>query len=568
MNALKESLLAFAGWLDADPSRYALLAWTCLSLTVLAALASAGPITATGARKPVWAKSWLFALGVVVTLFAFRWPTWFVPEELNPDESQMIAGALTLHHFPVFWKYVDGTTHGPLNDYFLLFGSCFGLPLNFIGARIVAALLEAGALLCTWAAFRSFTSEKIARLGVLPGLVFWSFATWHDYINYSSELVSIFLIACATWLLVVALTQTALTTWRAKLPAALAGLALGAVPFAKLQAVPVAGAVGLAALLVLWSQRKRAGALKVFGLLLGGAGGASAIVCVYLLIFGLFPQFWVSYILSNLVYVDFKSHGLTDMAVLFFSLITVGDNFVCFLLGGVTFALLHVLLVINFVGPRLRAALLTSWLVVGAAYLAVIMPGRQATHYLQLLVIPVTFLTGIHLAALAEWKAAAGRSLAASLVVFGSLTLGPQVWRRITGWHIYLGNFAAYRVTPPLAASRLILARAQPGDRLAMWGWKPQVYVETGLPQGTRDGNTVLQLSVMPLQSFYRDRYLRDIKRWRPAWFIDAIGPSGFGFTDRGIHGFETFPELAAFIGSQYTFVSEEGDLRIYHLKP
>lgn len=568
MSALREILFNFASWLDAEPSRYALLAWTCLSLTVLAALAPAGPITATGTRKPVWANSWLFALGVVFTLLAFRWPTWFVPGELNPDESQMLAGALTLRHYPVFWKYVDGTTHGPLNHIFLLFGSWFGLPLNFIGSRVMAALLEAGALLCTWAALRTLTSEKVARLGILPGLTFWSFVTWQDYLHNSSELVSVFLVALAIWLLVAALTKMDLSARLAQLQAALAGFFLGAVPFAKLQAVPVAGAVGLAALLVLWSQRKRAGALKVFGLLLGGAGGASAIVGVYLLIFGLFPQFWVSYILSNLIYVDHKTHGLADMAVIFFSLITTGDYFACYLLGSVTFALLHVLLVINSIGPRLRAAILASWLVMGAAYLAIIMPGRQAAHYLQLLVIPVTFLAGIHLAALAEWKAAAGRSLVISLVMFGSLTLAPQAWRRVTAWtDMYLGKFVEYRAIPPLAASRLILARAQPGDRLAMWGWNAQVHVETGLPQGTREAHTAFQLMDMPLRSFYRDRYMRDIKRWRPAWFVDAIGPNAFGFRDREIHGYETFPELAAFIREQYTFVSQEGDMRIFQLR-
>ena len=565
MSVLREFLFNFASWLDAEPIRYALLAWTCLSLTVLTALAPVEPI---GARKPGWAKSWLFALGVVLTLIAFRWPTWFVPEELNPDESQMLAGALTLRHYPVFWKYVDGATGGPLNHFFLLFGSWFGLPLNYLGARIIAALLEAGALLCLWAALRRLTSERIARVGILPGLAFWSFASWHDDINYSSELVAVFLIAIAAWLLITALSQAELVTWRARLQAGLAGICLGAVPFAKLQAVPVAGAVGLAGLLVLWHRRKQTGAGKIYGLLLGGASGATIIVGAYLAVFGLFPQFWVSYILSNLGYVANKPNSLTDMAVRFFALITVGHYFACFLLGSVVFALLHVLLVIEQVGPRLRAALLAAWLCTGAAYLAVILPGREATHYLQLMVIPVTFLAGIHLAALVQWKAAAGRSMAVSLVVFVLLTLGPQIWRRGTGWNIYLGNFAEYRARPPLSASRFILARALPGDRLAMWGWNAQIYVETGLPQGTREANTAYQLIDMPLRSFYRDRYLRDIKRWRPAWFVDAVGPSAFGFKDRGINGFETFPELAAFIGAQYTFVSEAGDLRIFHLKP
>ena len=59
----------------------------------------------------------------------------------NPDEPQMIAGAITLERFPVYWEYVDGTTHGPLANVPLLIGNALGLPLDYAGARFVAGVL-------------------------------------------------------------------------------------------------------------------------------------------------------------------------------------------------------------------------------------------------------------------------------------------------------------------------------------------------------------------------------------------------------------------------------------------
>src|SRR5215207_2009845 len=57
--------------------------------------------------------NWGDALVIFLFLLAWRWPFLLVAGEFNPDESQLIAGAITLAHDPVFWRSVDGTTSGP-----------------------------------------------------------------------------------------------------------------------------------------------------------------------------------------------------------------------------------------------------------------------------------------------------------------------------------------------------------------------------------------------------------------------------------------------------------------------
>lgn len=67
-------------WLDAETVRYWTVAW-------LAFAASAGLARFSGTTKNVQRTSLWFALSVPLTLAAFRWPSWF-----NPDEAQIVAG--------------------------------------------------------------------------------------------------------------------------------------------------------------------------------------------------------------------------------------------------------------------------------------------------------------------------------------------------------------------------------------------------------------------------------------------------------------------------------------------
>jgi hypothetical protein len=67
-----------------------------------------------------------------------------------------------------------------------------------------------------------------------------------------------------------------------------------------------------------------------------------------------------------------------------------------------------------------------------------------------------------------------------------------------------------------------------------------------------------------PQQGYFRKRYVADIVQNGPAVFVDAVGPGEVLLTDRKSNGFETFPELAAVIHSQYELVCDVGGFRIF----
>src|ERR1043166_1998244 len=144
--ALINSLLE---WLDASPARfwtfggfvYALLFALCL-----------WPFVEKAKKSLLHAVPWrwvngdaTFLIALTAVLFVFRWPLFFYPHHLNPDESGFISQALTLRRDPVFWRSVARGSTGPLNMYPLMIPALFGLPINFITARVVGLFLVSGA---------------------------------------------------------------------------------------------------------------------------------------------------------------------------------------------------------------------------------------------------------------------------------------------------------------------------------------------------------------------------------------------------------------------------------------
>ncbi len=565
MHLLEQALL----WLDADRARFWTVAWLAFAAATAAAFFPARADAPPAVRR---GNAALFGLGIFAVLAAFRWPVWFYPRDLNPDEAQIVAGALTLDRLPVYWKYVDGTTHGPWCEYLVLAAHWLGAPLNYVTARVVGTLLQAGALLAAWGTLRCFTHERAARLGILPGLAFWSFVSWDDFVHYATELPSVFFLAASGWL-AARLLRTPVPGRRHLVLAGLAGLALGANPFAKLQSVPAALALALAVLAWLW--RGRADLAAALRWRLGGAfiaGGLlpGLMLLGFLGIYGLWEHFRASYLLSALDYVALSEHRPAEMPMRFLHFSATEPAFAWLFWGALGFALLYARTAAA--TPALRAARITAWVLLGATLYGVLRPGREVVHYLHFLVIPLTLLAGFTLAiALAETGAADRiRPWQQRLpyVWFALLLLLPQAYSRVNGsWNRFAGFVGEYLREPVSPAADFIRQRAGTGDTLAIWGWEPHLLVETGLPHGTREAQTANQIMDWPLRPYYVTRYLWDMEHRQPDWFVDVVGPGSFAFEAREIQAHETVPALRDLIATRYELVAEFGSKRIYRRK-
>lgn len=563
-------------WLAAEASRYWTLAWLLFGATALSTLwAFAREARGSDASSPATLHSRgsrvLFALLLALMVFGFRWPVFFHGDLWNMDECQMLSGAMTLAKHPIFWKSVDGTTTGPLNDYVLLLPKLVGAPLNFFSARVVGALLFASSLILTAAALRRVVPEPLARLAVMPAALFLGLTTFWNFVNYTSEHAPVFLLSLAIAALFHALFTARPGTRGRSASLFLASFCLGCLPFAKLQTTPMGlwvAVFGLGSLLADGATSLR---LRLKEALLFTAGGfAFAFLCL-LVVFasGAFYDFYQSYIFNNFAYAIQHVPNQGHLTFLFFNGDPAWFFFTPPLLVFIAMALPAAVL---FRGPGLRLALFSLGYCV-STYFSFILAGRTLSHYLLFMVTPLTLLAGALLGG-AQRLAADGRFgrrgvlyYAQFLLLFLALGLGAQLVKGIERPQIYLDDVAQYAANNTSPVAQEVLRYARPGEAMSIWGWMPLYYIQTGLHHATRDGQTDRQLQPGPQQAYYRQRYLDDLRKSVPPVFMDAVGWGNFGFTDREQHGHETFPELAAFIRETYVQVAELDGVRIYARK-
>src|ERR1019366_2811487 len=175
------------------------------------------------------------------------------------DESQMLSQAMKFLVDPRPWIAVDPTTSGPLNSYlisvFLLMGFKPGFVLvmgfkpGFVLVHVLASVLVCLQVLVAYLTLRRLGSEKTAALGAFLMVLLYGLATYEDYLHYASELLPTLLLTSAFYMFPVWLDEPAGRRVGAQLCLLFSGgLVLGAVPWCKLQAVPISGALGLVVL--------------------------------------------------------------------------------------------------------------------------------------------------------------------------------------------------------------------------------------------------------------------------------------------------------------------------------
>jgi hypothetical protein len=153
------------------------------------------------------------------------------------------------------------------------------------------------------------------------------------------------------------------------------------------------------------------------------------------------------------------------------------------------------------------------------------------------------------------------RAIAAGAFVLAGLLACSAFYRP---YYPYLGVVADYYYGAPDPLSTLMERYLRPGDRLAIWGWRPKYYVYTDTLLGTRDSITQYHVSrdYNPYLDYFRARYIRDLEKRRPLGFLDA-GDESFAFGGSGF-GYEMFPELAAVVRRDYQLVGTVSGKRFF----
>lgn len=492
----------------------------------------------------------VLVLGAVL-LVGMRLPAVIFNQEINPDESQMIAHALTLKQYPIYWDSVDGTTIGPVNNYMLLLPAFLGLGFDYVAIRLLGLVWVLGSLFFFYHSVKNFFDVPTALLSLLPPLFFLSFTQDADFVHYSSEQLPLFLLNAALW----RVSKIAAGSEKGFAGIFFLGLLLGLNPFAKIQVVPQAAVIGLFALITLYQHTHF---LKACLVLIAGSLTVPVSIVALAGAFGVLDDLWDYYVLGNLIYAGGSS--LIDAIVRLPSFFAKSHDFPLYL-GSLILLLAVSIFQKNKQGFKANGltVFIGLWLV--AALYAATKTGNDFGHYLNLCVYPFALLGALFVDKLQK---NGSRVPAAACVVLLPFLAGFGVKAvRHRPLNAYISGID-HRV-PVSAVSQLILKHAQPTDRLVVWGWMCRYHVETQMPQGTAENHSERCIYPHPLRQKYYERYLSDLKRNRPKVFVDAVGNS-LWINDRASQAHEVFPELKSFIEKNYRFVGETERTRVYIL--
>ena len=512
----------------------------------------------------------VFCLALAAVLVAGRWEWLKVDRPLNPDEGLWLANAWRYTHDFVPWRATSSGTSGPLTPWLLtLLGFC-GAALDYATAHAVALGLQIAVVCLAYGTIRFVCGEVSARLATMPVALLLSRTGHPDFVHLSSENMPLVLMAGCGCAAAHGLRR-GVAEWQRKWWLFLAGVLAGAVPFAKLQAVPMAlvmsCVIATAAVVTSSSRQNRFARLISFGI-----GGCVVPIAIIGMVWwaGVVGDMWHMYVDGCLAYGN-PSASERTYATRVSRLIL--DSPVFLTLSAMVFATTGTAVIGCVVVGWSGTERFRRWLLFAAAvYLAtgffcVAKPGHHFSHYLMLLPLPLMLLSGtalqIFLSAQPQrlWSAV-GVALAcvAPLVVLARCGLGGSCFVEGAAYDRFL---AAFEQRPPTAEAGVVADLSDPDEEVAVWGaWRSDIYIEARRRPAVRDVELSGAIVPGPFRDFFRRRFLEDMQRNRPRLFVDAVCYAGFPANDwqvfgqeiveRRLGGHETFAELGEFVSQYY----------------
>lgn len=606
------------GWFTAYLKRFASAEdgeawWNGICLGLLLAIPALALLNYWWASRPrgivlrILCSRGLFLTTIGVALIASRFEI-LLNGPMNPDEAQFLAAAQKLFVDPVFFRSVDCGTTGPLNVYPLMLPSLVGFWPDYASGRAVALLLIFCSIVVLYRTFCLLLPDDQARIAVLPAAGAFTALSLSDFVHYTSEHVSFLITSCAVYLCVRILTGA--RQYAAYVFAL--GVLISAAIFAKMQTAPVVATIAMLALGWIHRVTKPARWWHPATMLAAGASSLTAMFLATCMATGVTAEFWMSYFVTNYRYAQTPALGVRhflefvmvqpDIQAITIAWLAITLIFgfararssnarMCGLAAGLTFGVATLVLqeLTMTILLTLLAIAASGWLIVlirqtrgagtlsphswlgwlatamwVAALFATYTPHRDFPHYLLLLVIPFCLMISwLMMVRFADTGQESRRGQLGYVLVFVTLV---AIWQ---GSLLRLPRPADMEDIPATlrpVEGDFIRANTKDGDTIVVWGWNVGPYLGSGRPAGTRDLNMANFISPDErVRAFYRNRFLRDMQRSRPAMFIDATGPTSFViFNDPKRNGFEAFPEIRSYIEQNYVEIADRFGQRFF----
>jgi hypothetical protein len=497
--------------------------------------------------------TYIFLTLSILLLALMRLPVVLFNRELNPDESQMLSHAITLFQDPVYWRSVDGTTIGPLDNYLLVIPRLLGFQIDYTSGRLMGLFCTAGSFLFLFFALKNWVGSVAARRALVLPVIFLSFTQEIDFVHYSSEQLPVFLLALVLWLL------TKMTKKRGPLAtnAYLLGLFAGAIPFSKLQAVPQAMILVLCAFSVCYRNSRLKNSYKSILFLLAGGLTFPLITLIWTYTFHVLTDLIDFYLLGNAIYAGGK--GFISIPSQFVKIFSQSPDFIAFTVA-LSIPMLAALGRFSGFSRKKADAFqvpVTIVLLLLSSIYAVTKSGNDFIHYLNFCILPCTLLAALGLHRIEKQSFIFPVLLLTWFGIYDAYDFVKE--RRLNN---YNSVDARELWESPVVAE--LKKYTQEGDYMAVWGWQCVYYVEAQLAQGTAENHSERSIFEHPLREKYRSRYLADIERNKPAVVLDAVGRNSFWVQDPKTQGIESYASLFQLVKTHYTFMGNFDGTRLY----
>ena len=112
-----------------------------------------------------------------------------------------------------------------------------------------------------------------------------------------------------------------------------------------------------------------------------------------------------------------------------------------------------------------------------------------------------------------------------------------------------------------------------PDEPVAIWGWAPEIFVETGRSSATRHIIGHFLIAPNAALQTHRSTFLADLKANQPKLVIDAVADGfAFWYTWQKPCRADSFPELAKFLAEHYeprvlTPLKEAGEAPVIYVR-
>ena len=520
--------------------------------------------------RGIFISELVFSGVLIVFVLSFRIPL-IIYGAQNADESLWIASAKTLAQDFRPWVTADTGTGGPLVPISLIPLRIFNLPIDHGTLKLMSGVVMALNVGLLYLGFIKLIGSGLARVVTLFLATGIAMMRNNDMIAFNSEHIVILLL-CISFFLLSRLYRSGAGRYNNRI--ILLGFVLGLVPYAKLQAAPMALFMGLVACLVVYKTLP----IKSLRLLIIFALTPTILVLLTVYLNGGLNEFWMSYIQNNLFYATaVENNNFTNRWNLLNEIIFRPEElhfffYACFVIilgGGVV-----VLIAIRKISSENKVMISLSLLFLMISMYCITAPGRAFGHYMLLILIPLTIAVAFILHSICgsieiNWND--GRPSLFLLRFFASI-----LFICITSLYFFKKEYT-FRPKYLVKAREYydgyclhgdivtILNRYyEPKDKMAIWGWGTELFEGTKYLMGTRDCASSFQIEQGPTQAHYLNRYLGDLQVNRPKIFVETISPSFFGFGDRSKSGFENFPLIANYIKANYNFEGEIGTARFF----